>query len=750
MGYAHGIPVSASCQEVCMINQHKPTAHWLRMGALLILTGTAAAYPRATWGNEWHVAPMGDDTADGTPDHPFATLERARDAARSARKANDTGESAAEQAIIRLHGGIHKRTRVLVLDARDAETRILGARDGSTRLHAGTFLKQQDFRRVTEQAVLNRADPSARDVIVALDLNAAGILNAVPYPDTFTNGGGICDLYWNDTPLPLARWPNDDPTTMQEVLDRGDWSLGPTRRPGTFLAREDRLKRWSATDVLWLEGYWRVPWESHTIRVESMDPMARTITFATPIVGGIGSKYAPKDSLGDGKEPWWAVNLLEEIDRPGEWCIHFPARTLYLWPPDAWRDAPTASIFIADLNEPMIRIVDGSGITIEGLTLEGGLGDGIVIEGGHGNRVAGCTLRNLGGNGVIARSGTNHTIESCDLHTLGTAGIRLIGGDRAALTPCGHRAINNHIHKVGRRKKTYAAGIHVGDSTETAIGCRVAHNLIHDLPHAAVLYTGNDHVFEYNEICRVALTSRDVGAFYTRYDWTSQGNVLQHNFVHSSPRANAFYIDDGDSGDSVEGNVVFRCACGPFLGGGHDNTVRNNIVIECDIGVYIDARGVSRGYATNNAFGSQLVAIEATQEPWSSRYPHLARLSEVDAGLPHGNVISRNVTIDCEKPLLLGGTAEQLADNTIEPPTTLSLAEAGFNDPIHLDFTLPKQSPLQAHVPDFQPIPFDRIGVQNDVYRKTLPTRDVRDAALGDRTVADSLSSAADIEASNR
>lgn len=727
-----------------------PRSHCLWTAVTLFLVGAGMLCQSAAWGREWCVAPAGDDAADGSVDRPFATLERARDAVRAARTAKDARQSASEPAAIRLLAGVHKRSRTLVLDSRDSGVRILGAADGSTRLHAGTFLKPQDFRAVSDRDVLDRVDSSARDVIVALDLAAAGIRNTGPYPDSFTNGGGIIDLYWNETPLPLARWPNDDPATMEEVLDRGDWSRGPSRRPGVFVAREDRLNRWNVAAGLWLEGYWRVPWEPHTIRVASIDPTARTVTFATPIFGGIGSKYAPKDSLGDGTEPWWAVNLLEEIDRPGEWCIHFPTRTLYLWPPEGWHDARTASIWIADLNEPLIRIDDGEGIVIEGLTLEGGLDDGVVIEGGRGNRVAGCTLRNLGDNGILARGGSDHAVESCDLQRLGSAGIRLTGGDRPSLTACGHRATNNHIHAVGRRQKTYAAGIHVGDSTETAVGCYVAHNLIHDLPHAAVLYTGNDHVFEYNEICRVALTSRDVGAFYTRYDWTSQGNVLRYNFVHSSPRANAFYIDDGDSGDTIEGNIVHRCASGPFLGGGHDNTIRNNLVIDCDIGVHVDARGAARGYATNDTLHRQLAAIKATSEPWRSRYPGLARLGQVDAGLPHGNVVTRTIAIDCKKPLRLGGTAEQLADNTIEEPITLPLAEAGFTDPAQFDFSLPKQSPLQTHMPDFEPIPFDRIGLQQDAFRKTVPTHDMRRAQRGVRTIADSLASATDIEGANK
>ena len=53
----------------------------------------------------------------------------------------------------------------------------------------------------------------------------------------------------------------------------------------------------------------------------------------------------------------------------------------------------------------------------------------------------------------------------------------------------------------------------------------VAHNLIHDLPHAAVVYTGNDHTIEFNEVHNVALDSGDAGAFYTWNDWTSRGHA---------------------------------------------------------------------------------------------------------------------------------------------------------------------------------------------------------------------------------
>ena len=687
------------------------------MTRALVLTVLAGASACAA--TEWHVAPHGDDAAPGTRERPFATLERARDAARDIPGPHT----------ILLSAGIHRRTQTVELDTRDSGLVIRGAAPGvangvpPSRLHAGRFIQPARFHAADSSPLRHRLAPMANDHVVTLDLGAAGITHAGPFPDVFHDGGRIIDLYVNDRPLPLARWPNDGPTTMQEVLDRGDASRGSSRRPGAFVARDDRVGHWNVADGLWLEGYWRVPWQPEVIRVATIDAASRTVTFAEPVAGGIGSKYAPRGFKGDGKEPWWAVNCLEEIDRPGEWCIHFPSRTLFLWPPEDFLRADDASgIYLADVDQPLVRIRDADGITIEGLTLEGGLGGGVVIEGGSRTRIVGCTIRNLGGDGIVVAGGEHNGVEGCRIHTLGRAGIRLSGGSRESLDPCHHFAIDNEIYGVGLRQKTYAAAIHVGEfgvgppnaGSNDAVGCRVAHNLLHDLPHAAVLYTGNDNLFEYNEVCRVALTSRDVGAFYSTTDWTTHGNILRHNFVYSCPQANAFYVDNGDSGDTIIGNVVVNAACGPFIGGGHFNTVRNNIVVRSPIGIHLDARGVPRGYDKSGTHRGRLARFRTDLPPWSDRYPALHSLTTLDAGLPHGNVVSTNVAIDCGMPLRRSGRREHLADNRIEEPLVLSAAAAAFTDPAAGDFTLRVDSAIFTDLPAFEPIPFATIGLRSE------------------------------------
>ena len=201
---------------------------------------------------------------------------------------------------------------------------------------------------------------------------------------------------------------------------------------------------------------------------------------------------------------------------------------LYLWPP---RDLKDAHILISDMKEPLVRMEDARARDIPRIHLGGRLGNGVEVNDGSDILIAGCELRDLGGTGVVINGGRGHRVVSCDLHHLGQGGVYVGGGDRLTLTPAGHEVLNNHIHRVGQVETTYAPAIKLGAFGFSAVGCRVAHNLIHDLPHAAVLYGGNDHLLEYNEVWRIALDSGDVGAFYTTYDWTSRGNLLRYNLV---------------------------------------------------------------------------------------------------------------------------------------------------------------------------------------------------------------------------
>lgn len=91
--------------------------------------------------------------------------------------------------------------------------------------------------------------------------------------------------------------------------------------------------------------------------------------------------------------------------------------------------------------------------------------------------------------------------------------MRLVGGDRARLIPAGHRPENNHVHHYGQLHRTYRPAVEI-----QGVGCRAAHNHIHDAPHNGILLGGNDPEIEFNHIHHVCQETGDVWAFYMGRD----------------------------------------------------------------------------------------------------------------------------------------------------------------------------------------------------------------------------------------
>lgn len=668
-----------------------------------------------------YVSPKGTDGGDGSEKAPFATLERARDEVRVLKKSKRPASE--PRVTVILENGAYTRTNSLKLGVEDSGTEqapvVWKARvAGAAVLDAGVTLPVSRFHRV-EGADAERLAPEAKNQVWWVDLADLGVRHLGPYPVVFDNGGGTVELFFNGERQSLSRWPKEGPARMEKVLEKGLPVKEGGQRLPRFVAREDRVGRWSVEQGVWLEGYWRTPWDPRTVKVDGIQRESREVTLAVPVPGGIGSKYAGPN--GSGMEPWWAVNLLEEIDMPGEWSLDFNRKRLFWWPLEGWREG---TIVVSDLGDPVIQVEKAQHLRVEGLVVEHGLSHGIEVRDSRFVEVVGCTLRNHGGSGVVVQRGENNVVRSCDLSELGQSGITLSGGDRASLLPSGHVVENNHIQKVGVLKKTYAPGILVGAfGTGEAVGCKVRHNFIHDVPHAGVQYGGNEHVFEFNEVAHAVLTSDDMGAFYSTNDWTSCGNILRYNFVHNSPNAVGFYLDDGDGGDTVYGNLAYAMQAGPSVCGGHYNWVSNNLSIGCARGLFVDARGVARQYGKESTLFKKLMAVPFRDSPWKEHYPFLLALPDSDTRLPQGNVVTGNVVGRCEKPIRISAKTDEIAGSTVAGNADLADEDPGFVDEKKGDLRLRPESPVWKAVPDFQPLPFERMGLYVDAFRKTLPER---------------------------
>ncbi len=243
---------------------------------------------------EFAVAPDGSDSNPGSLDRPFATLERAREAVRAAR-----GAAPGSACTVFLTSGTYERTSSFLLESKDggdslAPVRYTAARGVAVRLAGGKRIG--GFRKVTDASLLARMAPECAGHVFAASLRESGIhdygrLRARGFGRPMAPSG--LELFFNDVPMTLARWPNDGWATIGDTL--------PGSRETAFVYEGDRPRRWVQRQDVWLHGYWTWDWADSYTRVAAIDTNRRTITTAAPH-GVYG--YTP------GKR-FYALNVLE-------------------------------------------------------------------------------------------------------------------------------------------------------------------------------------------------------------------------------------------------------------------------------------------------------------------------------------------------------------------------------------------------------------------------------------------------------
>ena len=704
-----------------------------------------------------HVSPEGKDDGAGTPDRPFATLERARDEIRARRAAGTLPEGAVR---VLLAAGDYRLRGTFALGTADsgragAPVVWEAAPGAEVRLAGGIRLSQ--WRPVADASVLARLPEAARSEVRAADLRACGA----------TDLGGVApgrtraEVFFDTRYLTLARYPNDgwariadipaDAKQKRPVSDPGRPDLN--RYEGPFLYDGDRPDRWTQATEVWVHGYWYHDWSDQYHQVLRFDRDRREI-WPKPPYHGYGYKRGQR---------FYYLNLLEELDQPGEWYLDRENGLLYLWPPSALGEA---DVSFPELADPMISLTDVAHVQVRGLILECARGGGIEIVGGTGNLVAGCILRNLGGAAVSVRGGTRHTVRSCDVYEVAETGISLDGGDRKTLARGDHAVENCHVHHFARVRKTYHPAIRIH-----GVGNRISHCLIHDAPHMGVGYAGNDHVIEFTEFTRVARETGDVGAIYAAMDWTYTGHVFRHNYfhhIHGPGQLGCFtvYPDLPCGGIHLHGNVFLDTDQVFHTNSGRGMLIENNLFVRNRRGINFSAWGDSKKFLPggNWRMVERLAEVGYDRPPYSTRYPMLARLAEDFArgeeqvrerAIPKDNVIRRNVSWGESwfvrlRPGHVGLEHVRVEANLIADPVPFDGAPTGdgksrshrndeqeirdilaatgnivspepprFADPATGDYRLLEDERTRAI--GFAPIPFDRIGLRLDEDRRELP-----------------------------
>ena len=493
----------------------------------------------------------------------------------------------------------------------------------------------------------------------------------------FTNLPGV---YWNGVRQKLARFPNDYPNYMEvkSVVTGGSSTVAGVFNYKTLTSElydanmnkvSGREAAWAAalTHGVFVKGYWRCNWQITTLKLAAIDLAAKTMTI-TPSVT-LGNKY--KLPLGSGHEPYYVVNLLEEIDQPGEWCIDALDGKVYIYAPAA---LTTSNLSIADNKLAMLDLNTVNYVQFIGIEIMNNLGNAVKMTNCNNVQLNGCMIHDIEYDAVVMNGGTNCGVQSSNIYDVGASGV-LVGAAGSAAASCNHFVTNCHIYNFGILNNIYAASINYAYKNIALFGAKADHNLIHDCPHAGVLHGGSNNLFEYNDVSRTSKSSDDMGAFYCFTDSNANGgNTLRYNLMHNSLQGDGVYFDHFGKNDKAYGNMAYQINRAYLYRVHWNQDVDNNIAYKCKLGFQL-AMAFPGANATNNvAVGNatQFVKLDGTLDASNKTY------------------------------------------------NTMNMK---FTDEANFDFSLLPTSPIFKDIPTFINFPASSVGLYIDSYRisKSLP-----------------------------
>jgi hypothetical protein len=470
-----------------------------------------------TAGAAIYLSPSGDDTNDGSIDHPLKTLGAARDLA-DKRKVNNTPVT--------------------------------------VYLRAGTYYLSAPV----EFGPSNSGTSTAPIVYTAYGSEKPVISGGIKVTPTWATSSGsiqvatidknlkVDQLFLNGKRQVLARYPNYDGTKIldghaADCIDStrvSRWA-DPTEGPGYIRAEHD--SQWGGNDFI--------------ITAKS----GTTVTY----------KWVGDNNRGQGMHSNYRMveNIFEELDAAGEWYYKKSTGQLYFYPPSG-TDLTSATIELASQDE-LLRVVGTSAtetvqhLTFKGLTFTGTYrtlfskpyetllkGDWGIARAGtvfmtnaENIRVDSCLFDQVGGNGVfISGHNRNHAIVNNDFEDAGASCVAIVGlqsavrcaaknfndnvscsdktpGPKTDDYPASILVENNTMYNFGRFEKQ-VAGVQMSMTSKNT----VRHNTIHKMPRAGINFTDGcwgGHLIEWNWVYDAVLETSDHGPFNA---WGRDRNLI--------------------------------------------------------------------------------------------------------------------------------------------------------------------------------------------------------------------------------
>lgn len=697
-----------------------------------------------------YIAADGNDNNDGSKEKPFATIKKARDTVRELKAKNELGEKGA---VIYFREGTYQILEENTFGAEDSGTEnapivYRGYPGEKAKLIGGITIPTGKLEKTDDAALLEKViNKGARDNIYEINLKSLGLeeIPAIYLPGSYgllaamgeTDDGRLetklgnklgvkqsiraFEIFVDNEVQSIARYPNidDDYMTIKTKVsdyyyqraDRSSEEILTEQLEGnpasefSFIPNDEaRARQWAGRDMenvfMWIKP--RYGWCDES-------DLIKEVRENGTIVSAHSAYYGPSAE----GNPLYVYNFFDEISDK-EYYIDYDASTLYM----CLSKKPSAigNITMSTLENPMFNLDGVSYMQISNLDMSMSRCETVKMANANECFVDNCEISYTSTRALNIEDGsTNCGVKNSYFHDT-NGGARIWTGDKDTLTRANCYAINNEFENFARLTKTYCSAIQL-----EGCGNRAAYNKIHGAEHMAIGWGGNYQTMEFNEIYDVCTNTDDAAAMYAGRSLIPRGNVIKYNYLHevghyenkkSNYGSHGIYLDDGYSSADVVGNVLENIAnYGIFVGGGRDNVIFNNVVINSGGGLFCDTRYSSVEPEKDMRYQELMnTQYRWKSDIWKEAFPELYNIDIDSIGKPAGNVFENNVTYNSGSNNIYG----EVLDLGTVTNNWVTSSDPGFMDGEKRNYLLKEDAEVYKKIPGFMPIPFTRMGMCTD------------------------------------
>ena len=615
---------------------------WASLKTKVVVAPLLAALAWTAHAATFHVAPSGDDGNRGTEQKPFATLHRARDAARTLK----TEHGSREPVDIVVGGGTYVLSETLELTPLDSGTQEYPI---TYRVVEGEAAVLSGGRRIcgpwrTDDGVVWYSDvPEARSPALRSEQDRPERYAPRPSQRNFRQ------LFVDGKRATRARFPNT--AAVEPFL----YAKGGAHDHIQCYPGEARAVWAEAPDAqVNIVAGWRFFNQRNDIA--GVDLNRHTIQL------GERERHAAIQ-----KDNWfWIEGVRQELDQPGEWYLDSDAGRVYYWPED--RKDPNASLIVAPYLNRILYLKGDTGpvthvehvyirefdmrhttYTLGHIEARVHTDAAIKLNNARHCRIEDCRFENIGGYALWLH------LDSCDnvitrntVTRSGGGGVLLTGsrfsymddtkvytpGKAAArLAPLRNRIERNEVGHCGLIRY-YGGGVHMDSRpacTAMMRGNTIANNYFHHLSRNGIFAFRNQggNLIAYNRIDEAMLTTLDGGGIHmaTMNKLAAPsyciGNVISsvrgmdrtREGAGSRHIARGIFLDWFTSNMVIRDNLTYNTWRGGYcVLGGRNNEFGNNVIVRDPDGMDLSYRwGGSEG--TGNRHDGNVVFKDAVGGP---------------------------------------------------------------------------------------------------------------------------------------